>query len=101
METSIYYVIKPTTHKKKKAAIGSRLELTEAEARPLRNGGFLTTDVLALNRIAELAHTLSNLEYDLQVVQEERKQAEDELKKALSNTPSFHQDTLVDSQEGS
>ena len=54
METRIYYVIKPTTHNRKKVTYSDLLELTESQARPLRNGGFITRDKAAADRIGEL-----------------------------------------------
>lgn len=54
METRIYYVIKPTTHNRKKFTYSDLLELTESQARPLRNGGFVTRDKSAADRIGEL-----------------------------------------------
>ena len=52
--TATYYVIKPTTHARKKVILGDQLSLTESQARPLRNGGFITPDKAAADRIAEL-----------------------------------------------
>lgn len=52
--TATYYVIKPTTHDRKKVTLGDQLSLTESQARPLRNGGFITPDKAAADRIAEL-----------------------------------------------
>ena len=52
--TATYYVIKPTTHVRKKVTLGDQLSLTESQARPLRNGGFITPDKAAADRIAEL-----------------------------------------------
>ena len=54
METLMYYVIQPTRFNRKKIAIGESLTLTESQARPLRNGGFITADKTAAERIAEL-----------------------------------------------
>lgn len=54
METQTYYVIKPTTHLRKKVTYGDALELTESQARPLRHGGFISPDKAAAERIAEL-----------------------------------------------
>lgn len=54
MQTEKYYVIKPTTHSRKKVSYGDELALTESQARPLRNGGFVTPDKAAAQRIAEL-----------------------------------------------
>ncbi|WNO10556.1 hypothetical protein [Teredinibacter sp. KSP-S5-2] len=79
METSPYYVMKPTTFQKQKVRIGHRLDLTESQARPLIHGGFLTNDVNASRYIAELTHELKNLTYELGIVQEELKQSEAEL----------------------
>ncbi|KZZ75106.1 hypothetical protein A3766_00405 [Oleiphilus sp. HI0132] len=52
--TATYYVIKPTTHARKKVTLGDQLSLTESQARPLRNGGFITPDKAAADRISEL-----------------------------------------------
>jgi hypothetical protein len=52
--TATYYVIKPTTHARKKVTVGDQLSLTQSQARPLRNGGFITPDKAAADRIAEL-----------------------------------------------
>ncbi|WNO10444.1 hypothetical protein [Teredinibacter sp. KSP-S5-2] len=79
METSPFYVMKPTTFQKQKVRIGHRLDLTESQARPLIHGGFLTNDVNASRYIAELTHELKNLTYELGVAQEELKQSEAEL----------------------
>ena len=54
MQTEKYYVIKPTTHSRKKVSYGDELDLTESQARPLRNGGFVSPDKAAAQRIAEL-----------------------------------------------
>ena len=54
MQTEKYYVIKPTTHSRKKVSYGDELALTESQARPLRNGGFVSPDKAAAQRIAEL-----------------------------------------------
>jgi hypothetical protein len=52
--TATYYVIKPTTHSRKKVTLGDQISLTESQARPLCNGGFITPDKAAADRIAEL-----------------------------------------------
>jgi hypothetical protein len=54
MQTEKYYVIKPNTHSRKKVSYGDELALTESQARPLRNGGFVSPDKAAAQRIAEL-----------------------------------------------
>jgi hypothetical protein len=54
MNTENYYVIKPTTFNRKKVVLGHQLLLTESQARPLRNGGFVTQDKAAAERIVEL-----------------------------------------------
>ena len=54
MTTRTYYVIKPTTHNRKKVTYGDELALTESQARPLRNGGFISPDRAAAERIGEL-----------------------------------------------
>ena len=54
MTTTTYYVIKTTIHARKKVTLGDQLSLTESQARPLRNGGFVTPDKAAADRIAEL-----------------------------------------------
>jgi hypothetical protein len=54
METQSYFVIKPTTHNRKKVMYGDELQLTESQARPLRHGGFISPDKSAADRIGEL-----------------------------------------------
>jgi hypothetical protein len=57
MQTEKYYVIKPTTHSRKKVSYGDELALTESQARPLRNGGFVSPDKAAANfRPTQLQH---------------------------------------------
>ncbi|SMG64860.1 conserved hypothetical protein, partial [methanotrophic bacterial endosymbiont of Bathymodiolus sp.] len=41
-------------HSRKKVSYGDELALTESQARPLRNGGFVSPDKAAAQRIAEL-----------------------------------------------
>ena len=53
-ETKKYYVIKPTTHARKKVSVGDVLELTESQARPMRNGGFVTVEKTVAERVVEL-----------------------------------------------
>ena len=53
-ETKKYYVIKPTTHARKKVSVGDVLELTESQARPMRNGGFVTVEKAVAERVIEL-----------------------------------------------
>jgi len=62
MQTENYYVIKPTTHSRKKVTYGDELALTESQARPLRNGGFITPDKTAAQRIAELVQENQTLQ---------------------------------------
>ena len=62
MQTENYYVIKPTTHIRKKVTYGDELVLTESQARPLRNGGFVTPDKAAAQRIAELVQENQTLQ---------------------------------------
>jgi hypothetical protein len=52
--TQSYFVIKPTTHNRKKVTYGDELQLTESQARPLRHGGFISPDKSAADRIGEL-----------------------------------------------
>lgn len=52
--TQLYFVIKPTTHNRKKVTYGDELQLTESQARPLRHGGFISPDKAAADRIGEL-----------------------------------------------
>ena len=54
METKTYYVIKPSVHHRKKVTYGDVLELVESQARPLRHGGFISSDKSAAMRIGEL-----------------------------------------------
>lgn len=54
----IYYVIKPTTIQHEKVVVGDALALTEAQGRPLVNGGFLTLDRAAATLISELSAKL-------------------------------------------
>lgn len=54
IEKKPYYVIKPTTHAKQKVEVGEVLILTESQARPLRNGGFVTPDQIAAERVRDL-----------------------------------------------
>lgn len=53
-ETKKYYVIKPTTHARKKVSVGDALDLSESQARPLRNGGFITVEKCVAELIVEL-----------------------------------------------
>ena len=53
-ETKKYYVIKPTTHARKKVSVGDVLELTESQARPMRNGGFITVEKSVAELVVEL-----------------------------------------------
>lgn len=62
MQTEKYYVIKPTTHSRKKVSYGDELALTESQARPLRNGGFISPDKAAAQRIAELVEENQTLQ---------------------------------------
>ncbi len=79
METKTYYVIKPTLHNRKKVTYGDVLELTESQARPLRHGGFISSDKAAAIRIGEL------------VIENERlKFAEVKVKPALTHKESNH-----------
>lgn len=71
METQIYYIIKPTTHNKAKVTYGDSLELTEGQARPLINGGFIGTDKASAIRIGELAAALTDAEVKLKAQQDE------------------------------
>ena len=62
MQTEKFYVIKPTTHNRKKVTYGDELALTESQARPLRNGGFVSPDKAAAERIAELVQENQTLQ---------------------------------------
>ena len=53
-ETKKYYVIKPTTHARKKVSVGDVLDLSESQARPMRNGGFVTVEKSVAERVVEL-----------------------------------------------
>ena len=53
-ETKKYYVIKPTTHARKKVSVGDVLDLSESQARPLRNGGFITVEKCVAELVVEL-----------------------------------------------
>ena len=53
-ETKKYYVIKPTTHARKKVCVGDVLELSESQARPMRNGGFITVEKSVAELVVEL-----------------------------------------------
>ena len=53
-ETKKYYVIKPTTHARKKVNVGDELDLSESQARPLRNGGFITVEKSVAELVVEL-----------------------------------------------
>ena len=53
-ETKKYYVIKPTTHARKKVNVGDVLDLSESQARPMRNGGFVTVEKSVAERVVEL-----------------------------------------------
>lgn len=61
MDQQTYYVIKPTTHNRKKVSYGDALLLTESQARPLRNGGFISPDKAAAERIGELVREVQAL----------------------------------------
>ncbi|ONF43270.1 hypothetical protein BTO32_11330 [Marinobacter lutaoensis] len=61
MDQHTYYVIKPTTHNRKKVSYGDELLLTESQARPLRNGGFISPDKAAAERIGELVREVQAL----------------------------------------
>jgi len=54
MEKTSYYVIKPTLHDKVKVTFGDRLDLTDKQAQPLLNGGFIGTHQPSAMRIGEL-----------------------------------------------
>lgn len=54
MEKTSYYVIKPTMHDKVKVTFGDRLDLTDKQAQPLLNGGFIGTHQPSAMRIGEL-----------------------------------------------
>ena len=73
MQTEKYYVIKPTTHSRKKVSYGDELDLTESQARPLRNGGFVSPDKAAAKRIAELVKENQTLQAN-QTLQEKSTQ---------------------------
>ncbi len=64
MEKQTYFVIKPTTNNRKKVTYGDELKLTESQARPLRNGGFVTPDKAAADRISELVKENEMLKAD-------------------------------------
>ena len=53
-ETKKYYVIKPTTHARKKVSVGDVLDLSESQARPMRNGGFITVQKSVAELVVEL-----------------------------------------------
>jgi hypothetical protein len=53
-ETKKYYVIKPTTRARKKVSVGDVLDLSESQARPLRNGGFITVEKCVAEIVVEL-----------------------------------------------
>ena len=53
-ETKKYYVIKPTTHARKKVSVGDVLDLSESQARPMRNGGFVNVEKSVAERVVEL-----------------------------------------------
>lgn len=61
MDQQTYYVIKPTTHNRKKVSYGDELLLTESQARPLRNSGFISPDKAAAERIGELVREVQAL----------------------------------------
>lgn len=54
MDKTPYYVIKPTLHNKQKVTFGDRLDLTEKQAQPLLNGGFIGTHQPSSVQIGEL-----------------------------------------------
>ena len=54
MTTDTYYVMKPMTHRRRKVVPGTALVLTDAQARPLCNGGFITPDQAAAECMAAL-----------------------------------------------
>ena len=56
-----YYVIKPTTIASKKVSIGDVVSLSDQQARPLHNGGFVTFDGVAAKRITELLSDIGRL----------------------------------------
>jgi len=60
-ETTKYFVIRATTHARKKVSVGDVLELTESQARPLRNGGFITVEKGVADRVVELVKELDAL----------------------------------------
>jgi len=65
MEKTIYYVIKPTLHDKVKVSFGDRLDLTEKQAQPLLNGGFIGTHQPSAVRIGELIAENESLKSEL------------------------------------
>lgn len=82
MQTEKYYVIKPTTHSRKKVSYGDELALTESQARPLRNGGFVSPDKAAAQRIAELVKENQTLQANqaLQAKSDQETEADTEAK---------------------
>jgi len=80
MQTEKYYVIKPTTHSRKKVSYGDELALTESQARPLRNGGFVSPDKAAAQRIAELVKENQTLQAKSTQESEAQTEADNEVK---------------------
>lgn len=72
-----YYVIKPTTYQKRKLALGSTVHLTESQARPLRNGGFITPDKHACERIETLVNENALLTKQLEALEAIHSNAKD------------------------
>ncbi len=78
MQTSPFYVIKPTLHENLKVTYGDRMDLTPQQAEHLLLGGFIGTHQPSAVRIGELVAERDRLIQELEQAQAQESRHLDE-----------------------
>lgn len=78
MQTNTWYVIKATTHDRKKVDVGDELTLTVSQARPLQNCGFITSDRNVIACINALLIDNKELKAKLDIKKQNKKENDKE-----------------------
>ena len=81
-----YYVIKPTLHNKRKVTYGDVLTLTDKQAQPLLNGGFIGTHQASAQRIGELVAENQRLAKEIEALKTKKMDHKTATKITTDNT---------------